>query len=90
MEAIPGLNPREGREAPLTLSDLRPGARARVLAVRGRDELARRIADLGITAGTVVEIERVAPLGDPIEILVRGYHLALRLSEARQIHVEIA
>lgn len=86
MEAIPGKNPR-GSETPLTLGDLRPGARARVISVAGRGELARRIADLGVNIGVVVEVERVAPMGDPIEIRVRGYHLALRLSEARQISV---
>lgn len=88
MEAIPGKNLR-GQDAPLTLGDLRPGARARVTAVHGRSEVAQRIAELGVTPGVVIEVERIAPLGNPIQIRVRGYHLALRLNEARQIGVAL-
>ncbi len=78
----------DARERPCTLGDLAPGTRARVVRLDGAGELTRRIADMGVTAGTEVRVERVAPLGDPIEIRVRGYHLSLRLSEADRIEVE--
>jgi len=49
----------------------------------------RRIADMGVTPGAVIEVERVAPLGDPIEVKIRGYRLSLRKSEAAAIEVEL-
>jgi len=71
------------------LSDLKPGQKGRVIKVHGRGETNRRIVEMGVTAGAIIEIERVAPLGDPINIKVKGYHLSLRKEEAAGIEVEI-
>jgi len=71
------------------LRDLRPGERAIVKRISGTSSIHRRILDMGIVKGAEVEIERVAPLGDPIEIRVKGYHLSLRKEEASNISVEV-
>jgi|YelNatPaOPRAMG01_1025707.scaffolds.fasta_scaffold16584_1 DtxR family Mn-dependent transcriptional regulator len=72
----------------LRLKDLRPGQKGKVLKVTGRSETRKRIVEMGVTAGAVVEVERVAPLGDPIEVKVKGYHLSLRKDEAAGIEIE--
>ena len=69
------------------LSEIKPGTRARILKVAGNGETSRRIADMGMTAGSIVEVKRVAPLGDPMEVRIRGYYLSLRLAEASRIAV---
>ncbi len=69
------------------LSDMVPGERGRVFRVDG--EIRRRLMDMGIVRGATVELVRRAPLGDPVEISVRGYNLSLRGSEAEKVHVEI-
>ncbi len=71
-----------------TLNDLEIGEKAIIIRVRGRDEIHRRMLDMGIVPGTVIEVERVAPLGDPLEVRVRGYHLSLRREEAKKILVD--
>lgn len=71
-----------------TLSDLKSGDRARVTAVGGAGEAARRLMDLGLIRGTAVEVVRKAPLGDPIEVRIRGFMLSLRRTEADHITVE--
>ena len=78
---------RDGAGAPTGLDALRPGASARVYSVGGEGPVARRLMEMGIVPGAPVPVVRVAPLGDPIEVRVRGYHLALRRSEARTILV---
>lgn len=70
-----------------TINDLAPGGRGRVIAP-GDGEAGRRLVEMGVTAGAVVEVERVAPFGDPMEIKVRGYHLSLRRDEAARVTVE--
>jgi Fe2+ transport system protein FeoA len=74
-----------------TLFDLVTGDRARIVRIRKGAEatIRQRLLDMGILRGTELEVERHAPLGDPVEIEVKGYHLALRMSEAREIEVEI-
>ncbi len=69
------------------LSSLRPGDSARVVRVSGRGETTRRIVDMGLIAGSVVVVERIAPLGDPIEVKIKGYQLSLRLREAARVIV---
>ena len=59
-----------------------------VKKIGGEGALKRRIMDMGITKGTVVFVRKVAPLGDPIEVSVRGYELSLRKADAEQIEVE--
>ncbi|OPY86890.1 MAG: Transcriptional regulator MntR [Syntrophaceae bacterium PtaU1.Bin231] len=71
-----------------TLRDLKPGQRARILKVRGLGESGKRMVELGMTPGTLVEVERVAPFGDPIDVKFRGYHLSLRKEEAGEIDIE--
>ena len=78
---------RAGEEA-TTLDVLAPGQRGKVLRLSGESRVRRRLMDMGVTPGAEVLIERLAPLGDPIEIVVRGYHLSLRKREAAQIAVE--
>ncbi len=70
------------------LKDLKPGQRGKVLKVHARGEMNKRIVEMGVTPGSVVEVERVAPLGDPIDIKVKGYHLSLRKDEANGIEIE--
>ena len=72
----------------MTLKDIKVGHRARVLRVNGEGGIRRRIMDMGITKGTDVHIRKVAPLGDPIEVTVRGYELSLRKADAEMIEVE--
>jgi len=66
---------------------LRPGQRATITRINGARALRRRFIEMGIVKGETILIERHAPLGDPIEYLVKGYHLALRKEEATQIEV---
>ena len=71
----------------LSLAHLPVGARARVLAVTGAGAVARRLMEMGVVPGAPVRMIKSAPLGDPLEIHVRGYHLALRREEAQTIKV---
>jgi len=71
-----------------TLSDLTPGKKGKIVTVRGRDAIHRRLLDMGVVNGTEFEVEKKAPLGDPIEIKIMGYHLSLRKYEAETIIVE--
>lgn len=68
-----------------TLRDAKPGEKVTVKRLAGKGPLKRRILQMGITKGAEIEVRRVAPLGDPVEISVRGYDLSLRKSEAEQI-----
>ena len=72
----------------VTLDELEPGQKGRVLRIKGAGEINKRIVDMGLVRGTTVEVERVAPLGDPVEFRLKGYHLSLRKEEARSIWVE--
>lgn len=71
-----------------TLKDTPVGATAKVKKLHGEGAVKRRIMDMGITKGTEVSVRKVAPLGDPIEITVRGYELSLRKKDAEMIEVE--
>jgi Fe2+ transport system protein FeoA len=70
-----------------TLSDLPIGKTARVTAVRGEGRAARRLLEMGIIPGVTIEVVKAAPFGDPIEVRVRGYSLAMRKAEAKAIEV---
>lgn len=76
------------RAAPRTLATLTPGERGVIAALTGDPAIARRLMELGLVPGTEVEMVRTAPLGDPMELAVRGVRLSLRRSEASRIHVE--
>ncbi len=71
------------------LSELRPGDKARVAFVSGGMPIRRKLMEMGLTSDAVVEVVRTAPLGDPIQIKVRGYCLSLRKSEADRVEVEV-
>ena len=70
-----------------TLKDLKPGEKGRIEKLSGEGAVKRRIADMGVTKGSLVEVIRVAPLGDPIDVKIKGYHLSLRKEEAAGIAV---
>ena len=70
------------------LSELSIGERGKVTAVSGEGAIRRRLFDMGITPGAEVYLRKKAPLGDPIEIALRGYELTLRKADARLIEVE--
>jgi len=72
------------------LSDLLPGEKGVVKKVIGHSMIKRRIVDMGVVAGTVIEVQKFAPLGDPMEIKVKGFNLSLRKNEAELIELEIA
>ena len=71
-----------------TLKDVKIGATAKVVKLYGEGAIKRRIMVMGITKGVEVYVRKVAPLGDPIEIYVRGYELSLRKEDAEKIEVE--
>lgn len=68
---------------------LRPGQRATITRIHGAGPLRRRFVEMGILKGETILIERHAPLGDPVEYFIKGYHLALRNEEASQIEVTL-
>jgi Fe2+ transport system protein FeoA len=72
---------------PIQLHLLQPGQRGRITRINGETALRRRFAEMGIVKGETILIERNAPLGDPVEYFIKGYHLALRKEEAAQIEV---
>ena len=71
-----------------TLKDLKVGESAKVLRLHGQGAVRRRIMDMGITRGTVVRVRKVAPLGDPLELTVRGYELSIRKADAQMVEIE--
>ncbi|HAU87710.1 MAG TPA: ferrous iron transport protein A [Lachnospiraceae bacterium] len=72
----------------MTLQDLKPGQEGVVASLGEKGPVRRRIMDMGITPGVQVKVIKVAPLGDPVEVNVRGYELSLRKAEARQIELK--
>ena len=71
-----------------TLKQVKIGSTVRVVKLHGEGVVKRRIMDMGITKGAEIFVRKVAPLGDPIEITVRGYELSLRKADAEMIEVE--
>jgi ferrous iron transport protein A len=71
-----------------TLRDIRVGNHAVIVKLHGEGALKRRIMDMGLTKGTAVQVRKVAPLGDPLELTVRGYELSIRKGDAETIEVE--
>lgn len=76
------------KETEMTLKDLKPGDQALVCRITATGALKRRIMDMGITKGCEVLVRKLAPLGDPVEINLRGYELTLRKQECDAIEVE--
>ena len=70
------------------LKEVPVGSKAKVVRIHGEGAVKRRIMDMGITKGVEIYVRKVAPMGDPIEITVRGYELSLRKADAESIEVE--
>ena len=71
-----------------TLKDARIGSTVRVVKLHGEGPIRRRIMDMGLTKGVEIYLRKAAPLGDPIEIMVRGYELSLRKEDAAMVEIE--
>ncbi|MFN8528548.1 MAG: FeoA family protein [Anaerolineae bacterium] len=71
-----------------TLDQLTPGAKARVARIGGQGAVRRRLMDMGVVRGVEIELIKAAPLGDPLEFRLLGYHLSLRKSEAQLVEIE--
>ena len=71
----------------MTLNELEIGKTGKVVRLNGEGAVKRRIMDMGLTKGTEVTVRKVAPLGDPIEVTVRGYELSIRKDEAASIEI---
>ena len=70
-----------------TLKELKVGQSAKVVKIHGEGALKRRIMDMGITKGVLVTVRKVAPLGDPFELNLRGYELSIRKADAEMIEI---
>ena len=73
----------------MTLNELEIGQKGKILAVNGEGALRRRLLDMGLTPRTEVMIRKIAPMGDPIEIHLRGYELTQRIHDAKKIKVQV-
>ena len=71
-----------------TLKDVKIGKSCKVVKLHGEGPVKRRIMDMGITKGVEIRVRKAAPLGDPIEITVRGYELSLRKADAEMVEIE--
>lgn len=71
-----------------TLKDVPVGGTAKVIKLHGEGAIRRRIMDMGITKGVAIHVRKLAPLGDPMELTLRGYELSLRKADAEMIEVE--
>lgn len=71
-----------------TLRDVKIGETTKVVKLHGEGAVKRRIMDMGLTKGTAVYVRKVAPLGDPVELTVRGYELSIRKADAEMVEVE--
>ena len=74
----------------MTLKEVKPETTVLVTKVSGEGAIKRRIMDMGITKGIEIYVRKVAPLGDPVEVAVRGYELSVRKADAELIDVEVA
>lgn len=82
---------KRNRQLPIdgmTLDCLKPGEKARIIAVGGTGALRRHLLDMGLTPNTVIMVRKTAPLGDPIELHLRNFELTLRKEDAKQILIE--
>lgn len=87
------MNQREGEQGNgtvVSLNRLNPGQAGRIVRVGGQTAARRRLSELGLVRGELITVERVAPLGDPVEFTIKGYHLSLRKRDAAHIEVELA
>jgi len=83
------MNPYQDNKGISTLTNLPIGQAGRVTAVSGTNRIARRLMEMGVIPGVAVQVIKTAPFGDPIEVRVRGYSMAMRRNEADAIEVSI-
>lgn len=76
-------------EQPMTLDQLQSGQPATVRRIAGKGAIRRRLMDMGLVKGVAIEMIKTAPMGDPVDYLVRGYHLSLRKSEAQMVEIDL-
>ncbi len=74
----------------MNLAKLKPGEKGRIVSIGAIGPLKRRLMDMGVLVGEEVKVEKMAPLGDPMEVSIKGYRLSLRKKEAEGIAVEVA
>lgn len=72
-----------------TLNEFKVGETGQIVAVKGEGRIRRRLFDMGVTPGAIVYLRKKAPLGDPIEVTIRGYELTLRKEEAQYVELEV-
>lgn len=73
----------------MTLDEIQPGNGGTIIAVKGEGALRRRLLDMGLTPKTKVQVRKTAPMGDPIELSLRGYMLSIRKEDAAKIEIEV-
>ncbi len=73
----------------MKLNEVKPRTKCKIVKVSGSGGVHRRLLDMGCVKGANIEVNKVAPLGDPIDIIIKGYHLSIRKEEARDIEVEV-
>lgn len=71
----------------MTLKEVKPGTTVKVVKISGEGAIKRRIMDMGLTKGVEIFVRKVAPLGDPVEVTVRGYELSVRKADAELVEV---
>jgi Fe2+ transport system protein FeoA len=76
-------------ETKTLLSSLKPGQKATIMRINGHEQVRRRLLEMGLVRGEMILVERVAPLGDPVEFTIKGYHLSLRRRDAASIEVNL-
>jgi ferrous iron transport protein A len=86
--SLPGNENIEGLQI-MTLTDLPVGANGKVISVRGEGSVTRRLMEMGLIPGVAVRMVKAAPFGDPVEVRLRGYSLALRKSEASAVDIAL-
>lgn len=69
----------------MCICDLKLGEKAKIEAIKGNDKLSKRLSALGLTQGTEIQLKRIAPLGDPLVVTLRGFDLAIRKKDAKNI-----
>ena len=84
------LNFAANKPQAVMLNQLSPGQSGKIVRVGGRTAIRRRLLEMGLVRGETIVVERVAPLGDPVEFTIKGYHLSLRRQDTANIEVELA
>ncbi len=72
----------------MNLNEVKPRSKCRIIKINGSGNISGRLRDMGCTSGAEIKVIKIAPLGDPIDIMIKGYHLTLRKNEAKDIKVE--